>query len=381
MARFVVLKGGASYKIFEFEGSIARVGTEAFMDLQLEATGFEGDLFFLTKTAKGYEIERRADNLSFAINGAPGAGRQLLNNGDKVTFLDYILIATYSPTGDTPKAAAPPQPAEPAKPPQPEIKAETPPPPPPEPKPVKREPQATVMMNVPPELSAAPPPPPPPTPPPPPPRSAGGERPTVVLDSEAMSQQAQRQSPPRSGERYDPSPRPIQRDGAPHVDRPVGPAPGKERITPVYSLVGLSGQYKGQVREINVREFVVGRDSAMCDLVIDRTESGELERSVSREHFVISSTEDGLYITDKKSRLRTYINGKVLEPNQREFIAPEDLISIPAPTGEVKLRLCFLGQENFAADKGKSKYTPMVIGLALAIIALVVTIIWLLGDK
>ncbi len=385
MARFVILKGGASYKIFEFEGSIARVGTESFMDLQLEASGFEGDLFFLTKTAKGYEIERRADNLSFAVNGAPGAGRQLLNNGDKVTFLDYILIATYSPPGEAPKVEAPTPQERPTMPPRPEIKAEAPPPPPPpEPKPVKREPQATVMINVPPELSAPPPPPPPPppqSPPPPPPRPAGGERPTVIIDSEAMSQQAQRQAPPRSGEPYDPSPRPIQREAAPHVERPMGPVPTKERITPVYSLVGLSGQYKGQVREINVREFVVGRDAAICDLVIDRTESGELEKSVSREHFVISSTEDGLYITDKKSRLRTYINGKVLEPNQREFIAPEDLISIPAPTGEVKLRLCFLGQENFAADKGKSKYTPMVIGLALIIIALVVTIIWLLGDK
>lgn len=148
----------------------------------------------------------------------------------------------------------------------------------------------------------------------------------------------------------------------------------------MYSLVGLSGQYKGQVREIDTREFVVGRDGSVCDLVVDRTEAGDLDNSVSREHFTIVATDEGLSLTDKKSRLRTYINGKVLEPNQRESIAPEDIISIPVPTGEVKFRLCFVGNENFAPDKGRSKYLPLIIGLAVIITLLIVAAVWLLGD-
>ncbi len=355
MARFVILKGGASYKIFEFEGSIARVGTGEMMDLQLDASGFDGDLFFLTKTPRGYEIERRADELAYAINGASVSGRQVLNDGDKVSFLDYIMIATYGPA--------------------PAAKVETP-------APAEKPglPRVTAPVNVAPAAPAEIQPPPPPPPPAPPPR-AGGDRPTMIIDSQAMTPPqpaAHHASPPV--ERREAGTQPLGKSRSPEAPPARTTAPTKDRITPVYSLVGLSGQYKGQVREINTREFVVGRDGSLCDLVIDRTESGELDKSVSREHFVISSTEDGLYITDKKSRLRTFINGKILEPNQREFIAPEDIISIPVPTGEVKLRLCFLGQENFAADQGKSKYTPLIIGMVLVIVALIVTIFWLLGD-
>ncbi len=356
MARFVILKGGASYKIFEFEGSIARVGTGEMMDLQLDAPGFDGDLFFLTKTPRGYEIERRADELAYTVNGTSASARQVLNDGDKVTFLDYIMIATYGVA--TAAKVEMPTPAE---------------------KPAA--PRVTAPVNIapaPPPESPAPPPPPPP-PPPQSPR-AGGERPTMIIDSQAMTPPQRSASPANPpAERREAGTQPLAKSRVPEAPART-PSPTKERITPVYSLVGLSGQYKGQVREINTREFVVGRDGSVCDLVIDRTEGGELDKSVSREHFVISSTEDGLYITDKKSRLRTFINGKILEPNQREFIAPKDIISIPVPTGEVKLRLCFLGQENFAADQGKSKYTPLIIGMVLVIVALIVTIIWLLGD-
>ena len=119
MARFVVLRGGASYKVFEFDGNIARIGSGETMDLNLEAPGFSGDLFFLTKSANGYEIERRNDGLSFNVNGTPGAGRVLLNDGDKVAFLDYLIVATYPPTlgapTPAPEAARIPEPPPAAK--------------------------------------------------------------------------------------------------------------------------------------------------------------------------------------------------------------------------------------------------------------------------
>lgn len=356
MARFVILKGGANYKVFDFDGSIARVGAGDMMDLQIEAPDFEGDLFFLSKTHRGYEFEPRHETLVFAVNGAPVSRRQLLQDGDKLTFLDYIVITSYPPTIDASKSPAPLAEASPVSQPKP--------------------PTATM------------PPMPPPRPEPPAPQHPRGERPTVIIDSAAMAEQAQKHAPPPPAPA--PVPRPSARDTAPRPSpapsappvvqpQPDHQAPRKHRITPVYSLVGLSGQYKGQVREIDTREFVVGRDNSLCDLVIDRSESGELDKSVSREHFVITSTDEGLYITDRKSRLRTFVNRNALEPNQREFIAPEDIISIPAPAGEIKFRLCFQGQENFSADKGKSRYTPIVIGLALLIVALIAIIIWMLN--
>ncbi len=124
MARFVVLKGGASYKVFEFEGNIARIGYGETMDLNLEAPGYPGDLFFLTKSANGYEIERRNDTLNFSINGAPGGSRVQLNDGDKVAFLDYLIIATYPPTLGAP-APAPEKVATPEPPPMPKVTKDT----------------------------------------------------------------------------------------------------------------------------------------------------------------------------------------------------------------------------------------------------------------
>ncbi|MGB5106432.1 MAG: FHA domain-containing protein [Candidatus Zixiibacteriota bacterium] len=359
MARFVVLKGGASYKVFEFDGNIARVGSGETMDLDLEAPGLDGDLFFLTKTPRGYEIERRNDSLSFNVNGAAAGNRVFLNDGDKVTFLDYIIVATYPPTLGAPVV-------EPAQ---------------SQPAPVAEEPRKSKDTSP---VAAAPiAPPPPPKVDPPKPVQRGPEKATTIIDSAAMAQAGRPSQPqppaPSQRETREPSPRAAQPE-TPRAEKAAAQQARKPRITPVYSLVGLAGQYKGQVREIDTREFVVGRDGSTCELVVDRTEGGDLDNSVSREHFTIHSTDEGLFLIDKKSRLRTYINGKVLEQNQRESIAPEDVISIPVPRGEVKFRLCFVGNENFAPDKGRSKYLPMIIGLALIITLLIVAAIWLLGD-
>jgi hypothetical protein len=362
VARFVVLKGGVSYKVFEFEGNIARIGSGETMDLNLDTPGLEGDLFFLTKTPRGYEIERRNDTLSFNINGAPAGNRVPLNDGDKVAFLDYLIVATYPPSLGAPsvepqkQAVVEPLPSHPVQPKDTSPALAIPvPPPPPKPEPPRPEPPKPAQRV---------------------------ERATTIIDSAAMAQAARPVAPPPPIQRdsHEQGARPVERPDARSVDRPATPAPRKPRVTAVYSLVGLSGQYKGQVREIDTREFVVGRDTGSCDLVIDRTEAGDLDNSVSREHFTIIATDEGLSLTDKKSRLRTYVNGKVLEPNQRESIAPEDVISIPVPTGEVKFRLCFVGNENFAPDKGRSKYLPLIIGLAIIITLLIVAAIWLLGD-
>jgi pSer/pThr/pTyr-binding forkhead associated (FHA) protein len=141
----------------------------------------------------------------------------------------------------------------------------------------------------------------------------------------------------------------------------------------------LTGQHKGRAFEIDTAEYVIGRERGLCDLVIDHDEQGQPEISISREHLVITSTEEGLYLTDKRSQLRTYINHKIIEPGQREFIAPEDIISIPAPSGEVFLRLCFRGQENFAPMSAAGPIDPKwIMILGAAIVILVVALIILL---
>ncbi|MCX6831567.1 MAG: FHA domain-containing protein [candidate division Zixibacteria bacterium] len=351
MAKFIVLKNGMDHKVFNFDGNIARVGSGSTVDFQLETAGIEGDLFFIAKTPSGYEIERRASDLAFTINGAAASDRTLLNEGDKVGFLDYIMIVKYQQQ-EQPifVSTAPPEP-----------EAVTP-------KPIGQgtAPAAPIVESK-----------PEPTPAPETPRPApkGAARATMIIDSQALAQQARTTPPPENRDRSVAAPvRPE-----PPAARPEQPkASKKQKITSVYTLCMLTGQHKGRAFEIDTQEFVIGRERALCDLVIDHDEHGQPEMAVSREHCAITSTDEGLYLTDKRSQLRTYINRKIIEPGQREFIAPEDIISIPAPTGEVFVRLCFRGQENFAPMSFAGPINPRLIAIMAAVIVILIIALYLM---
>lgn len=355
MAKFIVLKNGMDHKVFTFDGNIARVGSGSTVDFQLETAGIEGDLFFIAKTPSGYEIESRVRDLAFTINGIAAGDRTVLNEGDKVGFLDYIMIIKYQPQEQpTPSPTPPPQPESVA--PKPAARGIAP---------------AVSAVESKPEAS--------PTPEIPKPAPKGAAKATMIIDSQALAAQAQQarsaSPPPESHE--SPVIHPARPESPAH--RPEQPkASKKQKIAPVYTLCVLTGQHRGRAFEIDTAEYVIGRERAVCDLVIDHDEHGQPEMAVSREHCAITSTEEGLYLTDKRSQLRTYINRKIIEPGQREFIAPEDIISIPAPTGEVFVRLCFRGQENFAPMSYAGPINPRLIAIMAAIIVILIIALYLL---
>ncbi len=356
MAKFIVLRNGVNLKVFEFDGNIARIGSGGTVDLQLETPGIEGDLFFIAKQPSGYEIESRVRDMSFTINGAVAGDRVILKEGDKVGFLDYMMVVTYQ---IQPSVAA----VEPVQ-----VVAEPP------------KPTVQVTATAIPVVEPTPQPPAPvPAPEPPKPAARRGERATVIINSQEMAAQAQqeRMAPP-----------PVEhRDAGPVRPNPPSPPPKqepprqpkKQKISSVYTLCVLSGQHKGRAFEIDTQEYLIGRERGLCDLVLDHDEQGQPESAISREHCVITSTDEGLYLTDKRSQLRTFVNRKIIEPGQREFIAPEDIISIPAPSGEVFMRLCFRGQENFAPMGTSSPINPKwIMILAAVIVALIVVLILLM---
>jgi pSer/pThr/pTyr-binding forkhead associated (FHA) protein len=357
MAKFIVLKNGMDHKVFNFDGNIARVGSGSTVDFQLETVGIEGDLFFIAKTPSGYEIERRARDLAFTINGVAAGDRTVLNEGDKVGFLDYIMIVKYEQREQPiPMSTAPP-----------------------EPKPVIPKPPDQGTAPAIPIVESKP----EPTPAPEAPRPApkGAAKATMIIDSQALAAQAQQARttpPPENRDQSTAAPeRPVRPEQP--AARPEQPkASKKQKITSVYTLCVLTGQHKGRAFEIDTQEFVIGRERALCDLVIDHDEHGQPEMAVSREHCAITSTDEGLYLTDKRSQLRTYINRKIIEPGQREFIAPEDIISIPAPTGEVFVRLCFRGQENFAPMSFAGPINPRLIAIMAAVIVILIIALYLL---
>jgi len=352
LARFIILRGGSNYKVFDFDGNIARVGSGSNVDLSLEGVGVEGDLMFLTRSGKGYEIEPRSNAVSIAVNGKAISGRIILQKKDKVACGSYLMVVSYrADNAEAPKGPA-------------ETRTENA---------SMTMPDGTAPIMT---LPAAEPvrAPLPPVEKPRPAPAVAEAKPTMLIDSEALQRQA---SPPKK-EAVDRSSNETVRFEAVSDSPKPEPKAKKTSTEALYSLVALTGLHKGRTFDIDKKEFLLGRDSH-CDVVIDRNERGDLDKSVSREHFVINTSDEGLYLTDRKSMLRTFINGKVIEAGQRELIAPEDIISIPAPSGEIVFRLCFAGEENFEPYRRRGSMNKMVLILAGAVVVLIVFLAWLLG--
>ena len=95
MANFVLLKGGEQYKVFDFDGNVARVGSGEHVDLQIVDTGTESDIFLLMLTDKGYDLQPIAPDVVISVNGQLADKRVSLEEQAKVSFLDYLMIVTY----------------------------------------------------------------------------------------------------------------------------------------------------------------------------------------------------------------------------------------------------------------------------------------------
>jgi hypothetical protein len=155
--------------------------------------------------------------------------------------------------------------------------------------------------------------------------------------------------------------------------------PAEDSIEPIYKLAGLSGQYAGKAFPINRREFVIGRDSD-CDITIDRDQKGQPDSSISRKHFTLTTQDERIFLTDRNSKLRTLVNRRRIEPDEREELSPGDIVAIRSPVGIIKFRLVYADEINpFYADQEQQLPLKWILLLLAAIIILVVALILLLG--
>jgi len=238
VARFIILKNGTNHKVFDFDGSIARIGGNANVDLQLSDAGEQDDICFLTKASSGYELEPRSSKVEIILNGQPVKDRTILREGDKISFANYLIITTYG--GDEQQSAAKevdePKPAQSTSPVVPLT--------------VEKEQVPEQKKEVSPE--------------PPPSIQQGSEQATTLLD---LSQTPDFKPKAKVSEQQQ---TPVQNNQTQQnfktdiIDTPTyssePPPPSKARIKALYSIVGLSGQHKGVPIEIDCEEFKVGRD-------------------------------------------------------------------------------------------------------------------------
>jgi len=118
--------------------------------------------------------------------------------------------------------------------------------------------------------------------------------------------------------------------------------PGKE-VTPTgqlpYYLIAIYGPYIGKKYHINTGITRIGRDNTLNDIVIRENGKGEIDTSISRRHATITYENDGLYITDKRSKTRTYVNQQKLEDDSVVKLYPDDEIEIVSDQKSTIFRL------------------------------------------
>jgi pSer/pThr/pTyr-binding forkhead associated (FHA) protein len=95
-----------------------------------------------------------------------------------------------------------------------------------------------------------------------------------------------------------------------------------------YYLLAIYGPYLGKRYPLNFGETKIGRDTALNDIVVRENEQGEIDTSISRRHATITYRDGDYYLTDKRSKTRTYVNQREVTPEDEVRLRPGDEIEI-----------------------------------------------------
>lgn len=75
-----------------------------------------------------------------------------------------------------------------------------------------------------------------------------------------------------------------------------------------FSLLVIYGPYVGNKYPLKYGENKIGRDNTLNDIVIRNDESGILDPSISRRHATVNYKNGKFYVSDKRSKTRTFVN-------------------------------------------------------------------------
>lgn len=106
-----------------------------------------------------------------------------------------------------------------------------------------------------------------------------------------------------------------------------------------YYLVAIYGPYLGKKFALKLGDTKIGRDTKLNDIILRKNENGELDPSISRRHATISYDNGKFFVTDKRSKTRTYVNQKKLNPSDQVPISVGDEIEIVSDQKSTIFRL------------------------------------------
>ena len=120
---------------------------------------------------------------------------------------------------------------------------------------------------------------------------------------------------------------------------PHGSSKSVEETRCPYVLLAIYGPYTGHRYELNARDTKIGRDLHFNDIVIRRNIKGEVDPSISRRHATISYEKECLYIKDKRSKTRTFVNQIEVPADKRVPVFHNDEIVIVSDQTSTILRV------------------------------------------
>ncbi len=140
-----------------------------------------------------------------------------------------------------------------------------------------------------------------------------------------------------------------------------------------YQLLAVYGPYKGKRFQLLQNETKIGRDENLNDIVLDKNKVGGPDQSISRRHAMVMFRDGSFFVTDKRSKTRTYINREVVPADGEVEIFPDDEIEVVSDQQSTILRLVEDGASDFRPPRKagvwwvryQPKLTAALVGLAL----------------
>lgn len=118
-----------------------------------------------------------------------------------------------------------------------------------------------------------------------------------------------------------------------------------------FYLLAIYGPYRGKKFLLNQIETKIGRDTKLNDIVIRMNSNSGVDSSISRRHATIRYENGNYYITDKRSKTRTFVNQHKVGENDNQLLIPGDEIEIVSDQQSTIFRLCAEQNLDFAPPK------------------------------
>ncbi len=106
-----------------------------------------------------------------------------------------------------------------------------------------------------------------------------------------------------------------------------------------YYLMVIHGPYLGKKYSLKFGDTKIGRDNVLNDIVIRNNEKGILDASISRRHATIAYKNGNFFVTDKRSKTRTYVNQVKLSATDEIPVYEGDEIEIVSDQKSTILRI------------------------------------------